>query len=48
MRGGLTVHGKALALVVAPVAAQEVLEVVIGVLDGPDLVILVDEVTARN
>lgn len=40
----LTVEGEALALIPALVFGQEVLKVVVGVVDGADLVDVVDEV----
>lgn len=43
-----TVHGEALALVVAFIAAYEVLEVVLRISDRANFVILVDEVTASQ
>lgn len=42
--GRVTVEGEAVALVPAVVFGQEVLEVVVRVVDGADLVDLVDEV----
>lgn len=41
----LTVHGISLAVVPARIAADEELKVVVAVLDGADLIILIDEVT---
>ncbi len=43
-RGGLTIEGEALADVPAVVLGDEVLEVVVGVVDGADFVDVVDKV----
>lgn len=43
-----TVHGEALALVVAFIAAYEVLEVVLGISNRANFVILVDEVAVSQ
>lgn len=44
--GWLTIQSKSLAIIVALVAGQEILEVVVGVLDRSDFVIHVNEVAA--
>lgn len=44
----LTVHCVSLAFIVAWVPGQEELEVVVRVLDGADLVFLVDEVPGKR
>ena len=43
-----TVHGEALALVVAFIAAYEVLEVILGISDRANFVILIDEVAVSQ
>lgn len=43
--GSLTIKGKALALIDTVILIDEELEVVVGIIDGTDLILVVDEVS---